>query len=36
LELSEFHSRPVLMEMQIPYEDLEMLSMFLASRNSGK
>jgi hypothetical protein len=36
LELSEFHSRPVLMEMQIPYEELEMLSMFLASRNIGK
>lgn len=32
LELSEFHSKPVLLEMQIPYEDLEMLSMFLASR----
>jgi len=36
LELSEFHIKPVLMEMQIPYDDLEMLSMFLGSRNHGK
>lgn len=36
LELSEFHSKPLLLEMQIPYEDLEMLSMFLASRKSAK
>ena len=33
-ELDEFHSKPVLMEMQIPYDDLDMLSMFLASRRS--
>jgi hypothetical protein len=36
LELSGFHVKPVLMEMQIPYGDLEMLSMFLGSRNHGK
>ncbi len=36
LELSGFHIKPVLMEMQIPYDDLEMLSMFLGSRNHGK
>lgn len=33
LELSGFHLKPVLMEMQIPYDDLEMLSMFLGSRD---
>jgi hypothetical protein len=33
LELSGFHVKPVLMEMQIPYDDLEMLSMFLGSRD---
>jgi Fe-S-cluster containining protein len=36
LELSGFHIKPVLMEMQIPYDDLEMLSMFLGSRDHGK
>jgi Fe-S-cluster containining protein len=36
LELSEFHIKPVLMEMQIPYDDLEILSMFLGSRNHVK
>ncbi|WP_406656379.1 YkgJ family cysteine cluster protein [Methanolobus sp. ZRKC2] len=35
-ELNEFHSKPVLKEMQIPFEELEMLSMFLASKNSQK
>lgn len=34
VELAEFHSKPFLKEMQIPYDELEMLSMFLASRNS--
>ncbi|MDW7733320.1 MAG: YkgJ family cysteine cluster protein [Methanolobus sp.] len=35
-ELADFHSKPVLKEMQIPFDELEMLSMFLTSRNSQR
>ncbi|TGC11009.1 YkgJ family cysteine cluster protein [Methanolobus halotolerans] len=35
-ELTEFHFKTVLKEMQIPFDELEMLSMFLASTNSQK
>lgn len=35
-ELTEFHSKTVLKEMQIPFDELEMLSMFLASKDSRK
>lgn len=31
-ELAEFHTKPVLKEMQIPFDELEMLSIFLDSR----
>jgi Fe-S-cluster containining protein len=33
-ELVDFHSRTVLKEMQIPFDELEMLSMFLSSKNA--
>lgn len=33
-ELVDFHSRPSLNEMQIPFDELEMLSMFLSSDSS--
>ncbi|UGV41373.1 YkgJ family cysteine cluster protein [Methanococcoides orientis] len=36
IEASEFHSRESLQEMQIPYDELEMLSMFLLSKNALK
>lgn len=32
-ELSEFHVKPILKEMQIPFDELDMLSMFLFSKN---
>ncbi|WP_340820753.1 YkgJ family cysteine cluster protein [Methanolobus sp. WCC4] len=31
-ELLEFHLKPILKEMQIPFDELEMLSMFLSSK----
>ncbi|TQD27933.1 YkgJ family cysteine cluster protein [Methanolobus vulcani] len=31
-ELTEFHFKPLLKEMQIPFDELEMLSMFLSSK----
>ncbi|MDK2831221.1 MAG: uncharacterized protein PWQ75_973 [Methanolobus sp.] len=33
-ELVDFHFKPVLKEMQIPFDELEMLSMFLSSRKT--
>jgi hypothetical protein len=33
-ELVDFHFRPVLKEIQIPFDELEMLSMFLSSRKT--
>lgn len=36
VELSEFHTKPILKEMQIPFDELDMLSMFLLSKNSIK
>jgi Fe-S-cluster containining protein len=33
-ELSEFHINHILKEMQIPFDDLDMLSMFLSSKNA--
>ncbi len=35
-EASDFYSRDSLQEMQIPYDELEMLSMFLRSKNALK
>ena len=35
-EASDFYSRETLQEMQIPYDELEMLSMFLRSKNALK
>jgi hypothetical protein len=35
-ELVNFHSRTVLKEMQIPFDELEMLSMFLSSKKKTK
>lgn len=35
-EASDFHSRDSLQEMQIPYDELDMLSMFLQSKNALK
>ncbi|MDY0387292.1 MAG: YkgJ family cysteine cluster protein [Methanolobus sp.] len=32
-ELSEFHIKPILKEIQIPFDELDMLSMFLFSKN---
>ncbi|WP_445475643.1 YkgJ family cysteine cluster protein [Methanococcoides methylutens] len=36
MEFSDFHSRESLQEMQIPFDELEMLSMFLRSKNALK
>ncbi|WP_094226757.1 YkgJ family cysteine cluster protein [Methanolobus psychrotolerans] len=35
-ELSEFHIKPILKEMQIPFDELDILSMFLFSKNALK
>jgi hypothetical protein len=35
-ELVDFHIKPVLNEMQIPFDELEMLSMFLSSKKAKK
>ncbi|QLC50824.1 YkgJ family cysteine cluster protein [Methanolobus zinderi] len=35
-ELEEFHFKTILKEMQIPFDELEMLSMFLTSKNAKK
>lgn len=35
-DASDFHSRDSLQEMQIPYDELDMLSMFLQSKNALK
>ncbi|WP_406662025.1 YkgJ family cysteine cluster protein [Methanolobus sp. ZRKC3] len=34
VELSEFHINLILKEMQIPFDELDMLSMFLSSKNT--
>nr|WP_319508655.1 YkgJ family cysteine cluster protein [uncultured Methanolobus sp.] len=36
VELSEFYIKPILKEMQIPFDELDMLSMFLFSKHALK
>jgi Fe-S-cluster containining protein len=36
IELSEFQTKPILKEMQIPFDELDMLSLFLFSKNASK
>lgn len=36
VKLSEFHVKPILKEMQIPFDELNMLSMFLVSEHALK